>query len=65
MATTVILQGMELAMREKDDEDLVYKGAWVRTAQQKLFHTLEDHYGFPRTTCRSLVNLMWDFLNET
>jgi uncharacterized protein YerC len=69
MATTVMypgyLQGMGLAMREKDDEDLVYKGPWVRTAQQRLFHTLEDDYGFPKATCRSLVNLMWDFLNET
>jgi len=52
-------------MRKKDDEDLVYKGPWVRTAQQRLFQTLEDDYGFPRATCRSLVNLMWDFLNET
>jgi len=69
MATTVMypgcLQGMGSAMRKKDDEDLVYKGPWVRTAQQRLFQTLEDDYGFPRATCRSLVNLMWDFLNET
>ena len=69
MATTVITSNsiyeMGLAMKQIEDEDLVYKGPWVRSAQQRLFQTLENDYGFPKATCRSLVNLMWDFLNET
>ena len=48
-----------------DEIDLVYKGPWVRSAQQRLFQTLETDYAFPRATCRSLVNLMLDFVNET
>jgi uncharacterized protein YerC len=52
-------------MGQIDETDLVYKGPWVRSAQQRLFQTLEDDYAFPRATCRSLVNLMWDFVNET
>ena len=46
-------------------KDLVDKCPWVRNAQQRLFQTLETDYGFPRVTCRLLVNLIWDFLNET
>ena len=49
---TICLQRTGSTMREKGDIDLVYKGSWVRTAQQRLFHTLEDDYGFPRATCR-------------
>jgi len=68
MATTVIspnsIYRMGSAMKQTDDEDLVYKGPWVRSAQQRLFQTLENDYGFPKATCRSLVNLIWDFLNE-
>lgn len=52
-------------MAQVDETDLVYKGPWVRSAQQRLFQTLETDYSFPRATCRSLVNLIWDFLNET
>ena len=52
-------------MVQVDETDLVYKGPWVRSAQQRLFQTLETDYAFPRATCRSLVNLIWDFLNET
>jgi uncharacterized protein YerC len=52
-------------MDQNEDSDLVYKGPWVRSAQQRLFQTLETEYAFPRATCRSLVNLMWDYLNET
>ncbi|HUS74596.1 MAG TPA: DUF1670 domain-containing protein [Methanothrix sp.] len=48
-----------------DENDLVYKGPWVRSAQHRLFQTLETDYAFPRATCRSLVNLIWDFVNET
>jgi uncharacterized protein YerC len=52
-------------MAHVDETDLVYKGPWVRSAQQRLFQTLETDYAFPRATCRSLVNLLWDFVNET
>ena len=52
-------------MAQIEETDLVYKGPWVRSAQQRLFQTLESDYAFPRATCRSLVNLIWDFLNET
>jgi len=52
-------------MAQMDEADLVYKGPWVRSAQHRLFQTLETDYAFPRATCRSLVNLIWDFVNET
>jgi hypothetical protein len=52
-------------MAQMDETDLVYKGPWVRSAQQRLFQTLETDYSFPRAMCRSLVNLMLDFVNET
>ena len=48
-----------------DGTDLVYKGPWVRSAQQRLFQILESNSAFPRATCRSLVNLIWDFVNVT
>jgi hypothetical protein len=51
-------------MAQMDETDLVYKGPWVRSAQQRLFQTLESDFAFPRATCRSLVNLMLDFVNE-
>ena len=52
-------------MAQMDETDLVYKGPWVRSAEQRLFQTLEAEYSFPRATCRSLVNFIWDFANET
>ena len=52
-------------MAQMDETDLVYKGPWVRSAQHRLFQTLETDYAFPRATCHSLVNLIWDFVNET
>ena len=52
-------------MTQMDEPDLVYKGPWVRSAQHRLFQTLETDYAFPKATCRSLVNLIWDFVNET
>ena len=59
------IQALVGQMVQVDETDLVYKGPWVRSAQQRLFQTLEADYSFPKATCRSLVNLMWDFLNET
>ena len=53
-------------MTQMDEPDLVYKGPWVRSAQHRLFQKmLETDYAFPKATCRSLVNLRWDFVNET
>ena len=59
------IQELVRRMAQIDDSELIYKGPWVRSAQQRLFQILETDYGFPRATCRSLVNLMWDFLTET
>lgn len=59
------MREMVWSMTQIDESELVYKGPWVRSAQQRLFQTLEADYGFSRATCRSLVNLMWDFLTET
>ena len=59
------IQALVGQMVQVDETDLIYKGPWVRSAQQRLFQTLEADYSFPKATCRSLVNLMWDFLNET
>ena len=53
-----------VTMTLQEDINLVYKGPWVRTAQMRLFNILETEYGFPKATCRSLIHLMWDFLNE-
>lgn len=52
-------------MVQIDEADLDYRGPWIRSAQQRLFQTLESDYSFPRAICRSLVDLMWDFVNET
>jgi hypothetical protein len=59
------IQELVRRMAQIDDSELIYKGPWIRSAQQRLFQILETDYGFPRATCRSLVNLMWDFLTET
>lgn len=59
------IQELVRRMAQMGDSELVYKGPWIRSAQQRLFQTLETDYGFPRATCRSLVNLIWDFLTET
>jgi hypothetical protein len=32
--------------------------------QEQLFYELETEYGFPRATCRSLVQLMQEFIEE-
>ena len=59
------IQALVAWMAQMDETDLVYKGPWVRSAEQRLFQTLEAEYSFPRATCRSLVNFIWDFANET
>jgi hypothetical protein len=40
------------------------RSVWVKTAEQQLFHELEVEYGFPRATCRSLVQLMHEFIDQ-
>lgn len=35
-----------------------------KTSEQQLFHELETEYGFPRSTCRSLVQLMHEFIEQ-
>ncbi len=40
------------------------RNVWVKTAEQQLFHELEVEYGFPRATCRSLVQLMHEFIDQ-
>ena len=67
-STLKYLKGIEELVRRMaqiDDSELIYKGPWIRSAQQRLFQILETDYGFPRATCRSLLNLMRDFLTET
>ncbi|MDW7725864.1 MAG: DUF1670 domain-containing protein [Candidatus Methanoperedens sp.] len=41
-----------------------FRTVWIKTAEQQLFHELETEYGFPRATCRSLVQLMQEFIEE-
>ncbi len=41
-----------------------FRNVWIKTAEQQLFHELETEYGFPRATCRSLVQLMQEFIEE-
>jgi uncharacterized protein YerC len=59
------IQSLVGQMVQIDEADLDYRGPWIRSAQQRLFQTLESDYSFPRAICRSLVDLMWDFVNET
>ena len=35
-----------------------------KTSEQQLFHELETEYGFPGATCRSLVQLMHEFIGQ-
>ncbi len=46
-----------IAMEIIKDEIKDLKSAWKKTSEQQLFHELETEYGFPRATCRSLVQL--------
>ncbi|KCZ72481.1 Protein of unknown function (DUF1670) [Candidatus Methanoperedens nitroreducens] len=40
------------------------RSVWIKTAEQQLFHELEVEYGFPRATCRSLIQLMHEFIDQ-
>jgi len=40
------------------------KSVWIKTNEQQLFHQLEEEYGFSKAICRSLVQLMNEFIEE-
>jgi hypothetical protein len=54
----------KIAMEIITDEIENLKSAWKKTSEQQLFHELESEYGFPRATCRSLVQLMHEFIEQ-
>ena len=54
----------KIAMEIITDEIANLKSAWKKTSEQQLFHELEIEYGFPRATCRSLVQLMHEFIGQ-
>jgi hypothetical protein len=54
----------KIAMETITDEIENLKSAWKNTSEQQLFHELETEYGFPRATCRSLVQLMHEFIEQ-
>jgi hypothetical protein len=53
-----------IAMEIIKEEIENLKSAWKKTSEQQLFHELETEYGFPRATCRSLVQLMHEFIGQ-
>jgi len=59
------VQSMVGQIMQFDEEEQLYKGPWIRSAQQRLFQVLESDYSFPRAICRSLVDLMFDFITES
>lgn len=69
MTTTLIpiktLMGIwKIAMEIIENEIENLKNAWKKTSEQQLFNELETEYGFPRATCRSLVQLMHEFIEQ-
>jgi hypothetical protein len=54
----------EVAMTINPEQKTEFRTVWIKTAEQQLFHELETEYGFPRATCRSLVQLMQEFIEE-
>lgn len=51
-------------MSVNQDGESELRSVWIKTAEQQLFHELEIEYGFPRATCRSLVQLMHEFVEQ-
>jgi hypothetical protein len=43
------------------EESKPLTNVWRKTNEQQLFNELVDEYGFPKATCRSLVQLMHEF----
>ena len=54
----------KVAMEIIENEIENLKSAWKKTSEQQLFNELETEYGFPRATCRSLVQLMHEFIEQ-
>jgi ABC-type microcin C transport system permease subunit YejB len=52
----------DMAAAGEDTKSLT--NVWKKTNEQQLFNELEDEYGFPRATCRSLVQLMHEFIED-
>lgn len=46
------------------NEETTLRSVWIKTAEHQLFYELETEYGFPRATCRSLVQLMHEFIDQ-
>jgi len=55
---------LEIAMTINLERKTEFRSVWIKTAEHQLFHELETEYGFPRATCRSLVQLMQEFIEE-
>jgi hypothetical protein len=54
----------DIGMPAAGEDSHSLKNAWKKTNEQHLFTELETEYGFPRATCRSLVQLMHEFIEE-
>ena len=54
----------EIVMTINPERKTEFRSVWIKTAEHQLFHELETEYGFPRATCRSLVQLMQEFIEE-
>ena len=68
MATPIKIEikytNWEIAMTINPEQKTEFRNVWIKTAEQQLFHELETEYGFPRATCRSLVQLMQEFIEQ-
>lgn len=60
--TQIYIWGKSMSINRDGVSEL--KSVWIKTAEQQLFHELEVEYGFPRATCRSLVQLMHEFIDQ-
>ena len=54
----------EIAMTIDPEQKTEFRSAWIKTVEQQLFHELKKEYEFSRATCRSLVQLMQEFIEE-
>jgi hypothetical protein len=48
----------EIAMTINPERKTEFKRVWIKTAEHQLFHELETEYGFPRATCRSIIQII-------
>jgi hypothetical protein len=51
-------------MTTNPEQKTEFRSVWIKTAEQQLFNELETEYGFPRAICRSLVQLMKEFIEQ-